>query len=296
MIADLPLDDLEAYARASWQVAGEICSCDGDYHRAHPLLRVIGLRPGISADRETMNELLPGLLAPGSRILIAGAADATLVRYFIENSNVRPLSITVVDLCPAPLRLIDRLILPAGITVETKQVDLTTWDEQGGYDLILSHSMLTFVSHRLRLEILRRLGANLKPEGRLMLVGRVSKILPKPEDYVDMWMERVVGELAAFPDLVDFCGRDLMTALRSNAVLSYDRPRYGSSTDMNDLLDQAGLKIVREVLSGDVHDFATLNAGLRERTGHIFLAARSESDCRADENIRRRGNRVRQSS
>lgn len=270
----IPLDDLQAQARASWQIASDVCRCDGDYHRAHPLLRLIQLRPGVSVDQEAMNSLLPSLLKPGSHILIAGAADATLVRYFVENSNVRPLSITVVDLCPAPLQLIDRLALPEGITVRTRQADLTTLDGHGEYDLILSHSMLTFVSVQQRIEILRRLGMNLTSTGRLMLVGRVIRFSGEPRELLEPWVELALERLAPFPELVSLCGDELRGALRRNAECVANRPGYAASTDMNDLLEQAGLWLVTEIASDDGPVLSMPSGARRTRTGHIFLAAR----------------------
>ena len=273
----LALDDLEGHARAAWHLADELCTCSGNYHQVHPLLHAIGLMRGIADDRDALNPLLLGMIAPGSRILIAGAADAMLLQYFFENSTVRPLSVTVVDRCAAPLALIERMMLPEGISVETRQADLADFAGDKPYDLILSHAMLPFVSDAIRIAILERLGASLTSDGRLVVVVRLPSRpdLLTAQEHSAGWLEKITGSLGAFPDLVDYCGDALPTVLRRNAEdRSSRKGNIREIAQLYDAIDRAGLRIDQHVIGNEIISRFTANSAERGRQGHIFLIAR----------------------
>lgn len=274
----LPLDDPEAQARAAWRIAGDICTCEGGYHRIHPLLHAVGAMTGIASDRKVLDAILPDLITPGCRILVAGAADATLVHFLISRAQARPISISVVDRCEAPLRLIEQLELPNDVTVDTRQVDLTRLDEHDRYDLILSHSMLPFVSDPIRVEILHNLGASLTPHGRLLIVGRVtqSTYQPTPDEVAQAMVRRAEARLVDFPDLVRFCGPALPAALKSHAKgLTSGSSGFSAANEISDLILRAGLRIDQHIPSGTAPSLIMPDGSERHRSGHVFVVARS---------------------
>ena len=274
----IPLDDLEAQARMAWRIASEICSCEGDYHRVHPVLRAIGSMKGIAADHDVLGGILSDLVRPDARILIAGAADATLVQYFVAHSDARPLSISVVDLCEAPLRLIEHLELPSEVQVDTRQIDLTMLEDKDRYDLILSHSMLPFVDDAARVEVLRRLGDSLTPDGRIILVLRVtqSTYQATDEELTDALLRRNESRLGNCPDLIDFCGNELPAALRNNAAAFAARKGgFRDEDDIRSVIDRAGLRVVQHARSGDTVKTIMPDGSERARLGHVFVLART---------------------
>lgn len=271
------LDDLQAAARASWRIAGEICTCEGAYHRVHPILRVIGVSPGIKTDRDTLNEFLPDLLRPHARILIAGTADAGLLHYLVENCPARPLSITIVDRCPAPLALIQRLNLPDGIDLEVRRLDLTALDDQDRYDLILSHDMMNFIDDATRLAVLRRFRAGLAPQGRLVLVARIPQTGARDvpiDQQAEKYTEAALARLAAAPDLAAFCGEDLPVLLREHLLHRAQRPgKVADSAEIAGPIERAGLRIERYIEGAAGLAVPMAEGVRRQRRSHIFIAA-----------------------
>jgi len=273
----IPFADLDAHARAAWTIAGKICTCANRYHAIHPIFRAIGFAPGIATDRAALNEIIPALVAPGARILVAGAADACLIQYLAENCPARPLSVTVVDRCPSPLALIGRLELPAGITVETHQGDLTELPDSNRYDLVLSHDMMNFVDEAARLAVIRRLSGSLKPAGRLILVARIAQDGDglSPEAEFERHVERAESKLANFPDLASFCGEALPDLLRKHLLFRTMRPgKVRQPEEISRLIEQAGSQLDQHIAGARREMFVLDDGSARQRQSHIYVIRR----------------------
>jgi len=278
MNAPIPLDDLQAAARASWQIAHEICTCADLYHAIHPVLRATGFTPGIATDRGTLNGFLPAMVAPGARLLIAGAADASLVQYFVENCPARPLSITVIDRCPAPLALIGRMRLPEGVTIETRQGQLAELAERDRYDLVLSHDMMNFIDEATRLEVIDRLSQSLTAEGRFILVARVAEKdrAVSQEELTRRHIAAAEGKFADFPDLVRTCGEGLRDLLRKHLRERTMRPgRVLEPAEIVMLIERAGARLERKIAGAVRTTFHLADGSKRQRQSHIFIIRRS---------------------
>ncbi|MES2722359.1 MAG: class I SAM-dependent methyltransferase [Pseudomonadota bacterium] len=192
-------DDLPGLAQAAWRHGARHCVACGGYHRVWGVLRAAGLNGGLASDEPILAPRIAAALAPGARVLVAGAADPALLDLVVRTAAGMPLAITVADLCRTPLEVIGQLPPYTGVVVETEQVDLTQLDHLGRWDLILSHLMLAHVPPESRIEVLNRLRRALAPRGRLVLVARTVRDEVKAEAAGDQaaWTARTLARLTA---------------------------------------------------------------------------------------------------
>jgi SAM-dependent methyltransferase len=269
----IPIDDLYLQAREGWRLGKALCRSCGGYHQVWGLLRASGVVGATLVDGETLGPLLDDCLAPDQSVLIAGAADAGLLQFIAASASARPLKVRVVDRCPAPLALLEAIAIPSGISLTTGKADLTRLDEPDAHDLILSHSMLYFIDPEGRLEVLRRLRSALAPGGRLVLVLRLSA----PENFTEeshrqAWLARVHSRLALHPDLAAMAGDGLDPVLETYARARAVRlSAYATPGEVEDVLSQSGLSLVRHVVSG-MSTSLWMEGRVNSRQSHIFVA------------------------
>jgi len=270
----IPLDDLDRQAREGWRLGAALCRGCGGYHQVWGLLRASGVVGGISVDDQILGPLLDETVQPGQRVLIAGAADAGLLQYLAASVRARPLKVRIVDRCPAPLALLARIAPPAGISLDLAQAELAQLDEPAAHDLILSHSMLYFISPSGRLQVLARLRDALAPGGRLALVLRLSKpvVAADAMDHDEAWLKRARARLAGHPDLTAMAGDDLEPVLAAYARARAVRlDAYSTPAEVEHVMARCGLALVQHIVSGAS---TTLRMGdtINRKQSHIFVA------------------------
>lgn len=147
------------------------------YHASWPVLKGLGVFVSLKSDDDFLLPQLKAALAGGARrILISGTADAGILARIAACRDDAPdgLDITVLDCCPTPLALCRQYAALAGLPLRTVQADILTYQEAGaGYDLICTHSFLTFFDAGQRLQLVSRWHALLKPGGTVMTAQRV---------------------------------------------------------------------------------------------------------------------------
>ena len=100
-------DDPRAQAARAVAIARELCTCNYPYHILWPLLRAAGIKGTLRpAEDQVLASFLVPLMADGTRILIAGSADAATLCTVGRMASDRKLDFTVLDRCPAPLKLV----------------------------------------------------------------------------------------------------------------------------------------------------------------------------------------------
>jgi SAM-dependent methyltransferase len=270
----IALNDVEAQAREGWRIGAELCTqCDA-YHQAWGILRLAKVMRGISNDEALLTPIIDELVAPGGQVFIAGSADAGLLQLVVNASRARPIAVTVADRCPSPIALIDRIGVPADVSVDAQVADLTALDEHDRYDLILSHSMLPFVDDATRVAILRRFRASLREGGRLLLVVRTAPLAPENirKEHSEAWLAQALRKLEARPDLVAFCGDTLHDRVARNAG-SRARRAYAfiETSEISDMLARGGFLVERQLLSRESGAVEVLGERIAKQ-GHIFVA------------------------
>jgi len=169
------------------------------YHTSWPVLKGLGVFISLKSDDDFLLPQLSSALAGGARrILISGTADAGMLARIAACRDAAPdgLDITVLDCCPTPLALCRQYAALAGLSIRTVQADILTYKEEGApYDLICTHSFLTFFDAAQRLQLVKQWHALLKPGGAVITAQRVrpdetALITRYPADEVDALQDK----------------------------------------------------------------------------------------------------------
>lgn len=124
------------------------------YHQGWILLQSLGLISGLSIERESIvlqlkEEKKAHLIRS---VLIVGAADSGLLSIVHEAfaDETTFLDITVLDLCPTPLTINKEYAQWMGFSIKTMCENFLESFDTKQYDLILSHSILSFIPENKR--------------------------------------------------------------------------------------------------------------------------------------------------
>jgi 2-polyprenyl-3-methyl-5-hydroxy-6-metoxy-1,4-benzoquinol methylase len=174
-------EDLFAAARVAPSLAATHCRPQDDghscawYHGSWPVLRALGAinSPG-SDDDFLLRALADGFARGARRVLVSGAADAgMLARVTSVLPCGRDVRITVLDRCRTPLELGRRHAEALGMSIDTVCADILDHEADGEYDLICTHSFLTFFPPEARRRLLRRWWRLLRTGGSVVTAQRV---------------------------------------------------------------------------------------------------------------------------
>ena len=193
-------DDPRAQVARAVAIARELCTCDYPYHVSWPLLRAAGIfgthRP---REDEVLSSLLLPFIADSTRILIAGSADAATLCTIGRMAGDRKPDFTVLDRCPAPLKLIEEFAAERRIDCRTLRADLTSYAEESRWDIVLTHYTFQFIPSEERSNVLERLSRSLVPGGTLICVDKdVPRIsAADATDAADTWYQKSWRKLRA---------------------------------------------------------------------------------------------------
>lgn len=268
----LDINDLDSQAHELWRLGEQLCDDCGSYHRLRGVLLKAGGLHGGKYDTATLGPFIQRLTFPGARILIAGSADAGLLRTVLDCTAVRPLAITVVDLCPTPLALIDSLQPLPGVTLSTRVADLTQPLGMDGFDLIFSHSMLPFVPSERRGLVLDSLRSALAPGGRLVVSASAGDGMTAEDRRAarEAWRAKVLKALDDLPEMVTLLGDARQEMLRDYAErFRYMDSAFSAADDIATLLEAHGLEIDER---GHGPDRPAVGVSTPGRRSAIFVA------------------------
>ena len=272
MNPELVINDLDNQAHELWRLGEQLCGDCGSYHRLRGVLLKMGGLHGGRFDTATLGPFIQRLTFPGARILIAGSADAGLLRTVLDCTAARPLAITIVDLCPTPLALIDSLQPLPGVSISTRVADLTQPLGMGGFDLIFSHSMLPFVPPELRGLVLASLRSALAPGGRLVVSASVGPGMTADNRLAarQAWLDKVLKAVDDLPEMIALLGDAKQAMLRDYATrFRYMDGTFGAADQIAALLEANGLEIEDQ---GFGPDKPAVDAATQSRRSAIFVA------------------------
>lgn len=172
-IADRNFDeDLLASAQYEFRLSREHCGACADYHAVYSYGRLAGLKGGIGKDEAILAPLLAGRSGAGTRLLIAGSADAGLLAFTARATMAQNPAITVADRCETPLAVCRRFAQSKNIRLRTDRIDFNRAAVSEPHDLAFAHNVLVFVPESLQIKFLRNIGRSLTDGGTLILVSR----------------------------------------------------------------------------------------------------------------------------
>jgi SAM-dependent methyltransferase len=186
-------DDPRAHAAHGIEVARELCSCEYPYHVLWSILRAADITGSLRyQEDEALTPVLRPLLQSGTRVLIAGSADTgTLCVAGRIAGALRP-QFTVLDRCPAPLRLIEEFATARQLACRTLRVDLLALDEGARWDVVLVNYTLQYVAAADRGQVLKNLARSLAPGGTLICVAKTGVPLSPSQaaDSQSAWLDK----------------------------------------------------------------------------------------------------------
>jgi SAM-dependent methyltransferase len=250
-------EDVAFNARKAMQLAPNLCCGCADEHIDYALTRPFAADTRIDGDRSELVALLRSLIAAGLarsapvHILLAGSADTGLLAtaahaaFGVSGEVGQSVHFTVLDLCPTPLALCAEFARRHGLTLATHDVDLTAEGTHFAADIVVVHSLFRHLPLVTRSAVLARLGAWLKPGGRLVFSS--SLFSPSEKDaYVrsSAMQERLrraieQGQFDAGEPIEAFLARRRRRAAAAGSI-----DEFGSVAEAEALFREAGLRVV----------------------------------------------------
>lgn len=233
----------ELAARLAYDLSAVHCGTCRGYHAVWPYLRLVDPPRGVDGDRDQLLGVLAPLLHAGCTAMLAGSADAGLAECVLDAAADRPIALTVVDLCETPLRQCKALLGDrAQGRLNTQRASITGQAVAPPVDLIVAHSVLSFLSATDLGKAAAFIGQSLRPEGRLVMTTALGRRAPAADPV--SFRRHVLTQLAArsveFPD-----GEPAFTALLDAYAVGRGQ-RAGPFADRDALfqwLNVAGLSV-----------------------------------------------------
>jgi SAM-dependent methyltransferase len=173
---------LEASAPLARAIADHVCATTNGRDSCVALhgvwldLRLLGLGADPSRHGDFYDRALARSAADAPRVLIAGCADwgmlATAAAAYRRVDAA--LAATVVDRCPTPLLLCAWYAARLGLPVRTCCTDVARLDTFAPFDVICTHSLLTYFALPARRALLEHWCTSLRPGGRVVMVTRLD--------------------------------------------------------------------------------------------------------------------------
>lgn len=152
-----------------------------DYHAGWSTLRLIGAITGARTDKDFFYKqfLISAQENPNARVLIAGTADHALLHMLLEAFGALGAQpdITVVDACATTLKLNQWYAEQFGARVSCIQADLRQIDLPARFDLITTHSVLSFMQLADVSSTLSNWNKHLADAGKLVMVQGIRPAL-----------------------------------------------------------------------------------------------------------------------
>jgi SAM-dependent methyltransferase len=216
----------------------------GALHGVWPQLRRLGLAAEPARHAAFYSDALRG--QEGARVLVAGCADWGMLELVASTraDRLRSLDVTVADRCPTPLLLCAWYGAEIGLPVRTVVTDLTTWQGRERFDVVCTHSLLTYPDLEGRRRLVRSWADALTPGGAVVTVSRLAT---EPSARIDDARARRLGDLAlercnALGIVVDV--HDLRARVERYARAQVAHP-VGTAEDLRRLFESAGFEIAR---------------------------------------------------
>lgn len=231
------------------------CTSEGNeddcswYHGAWPMLRGLGVLQGVDGDAEFFRGAIADAARPDQRVLITAAADQAILSLVLEAFRSRGAEpqVTVVDRCPTALALNRWYGRCNGLRVATERADITRYASARAFDLITTHSILSFIPESLRPRLYANWRALLASGGRLVIAQAVrpnadeGAVRAFDADEVDRFVARAEARAQAHDiglTLDDVRGLARRFAERKTAL------SVGSAEAIVSGLERAGLEVV----------------------------------------------------
>jgi SAM-dependent methyltransferase len=273
-------ENIPQLAETAARLASRFCDGCQNYHFLWPYLRLIGTPGGVGDSQRFLESAFAETsVSDRRRVLVAGCADTGLLSQVARATEGRGAELAVLDRCRTPLELCrdfaDRWMLP----LETLHVDLLDLSIDGRFDVVLAHTILSFIVPDRRLEAMIRLRRALRPGGKLILRFRTRGDVQAAHlsIYRKTVPSRLIEQLESMhlplPEPRDALQRRVEAYAAERHAREVSEAEYA---EVEKLLDGAGFDIgaIAPVASGHSTSFEQSSAALSSRLFVVTATAR----------------------
>jgi len=146
------------------------------YHGDWELLKFLGIVSSAAVHSRQLQALLQMALAGlprRPRVLLSGCTDSTLLRILQEGVGSRVVDVVGLDLCATPLELMRAYATPRELDFDVVRANVLEYEDERGYDLILTHAFMGNFSSEERAALAARWFGLLRPGGCVATVQRI---------------------------------------------------------------------------------------------------------------------------
>lgn len=230
------------------------CSCSA-YHGFWQVMRLLQLGATLGGHPEHYRAAMrrwaerPCAHGQARRVLISGCADYSMLAHLWHCIGPEDaLEVTVLDICPTPLRLNEWYAQRLGRALQTVCSDILAYRPPTGFDLIVTSSFLGFFDPQQRPELFRRWRRLLRADGWLVSSNRLRA---QPEhmavgftaDQATQLADTVKQRRASLPASVALDTAQLDTLALAFAAQMRSYP-VASTASIETLATDAGLRVV----------------------------------------------------
>ncbi|MEM7442356.1 MAG: class I SAM-dependent methyltransferase [Pseudomonadota bacterium] len=270
-------EDIAAQAQRAFDQASETCAGCLSYHGVWGYQRLARQNSGLDGDRAQLEPLIAPLIASGqTRVLIAGCADTGQLAMVLRAASGRDLEVTIIDRCETPLALCRGFAAQHGVPVSTRVGDIGDLSNVGTIDLILAHSVLSFLPDDQVFPVVQSFANALSPNGHLVMTTALSRTKPPIDPSV--FADRILAAM-------DKHGLETPTEKNAfcNLLADYARGRqtrgapFSSVREVTALLLRAGM-VVEQLIDNKRGTSYLANGTVSERIvpGIIVTARRAD--------------------
>ena len=226
-------------------------SCRG-YHQAWPLLQVLQLISGLSVERK---EIVQHLQQRNNdlkvkSVLIAATADFGLLSVLHEafGETIKDIDVTVVDMCQTPLNLCSAYATQMGFEIETIQENLMYFDKEKKYDVIIGHSILSFIMPNDRYDFIDNLTSHLTSNGQIFLYqsirpDKVNEILKFDKKETVQWIENAMVAYHKFKNRLQWLSEENLKKLIVEFCRVKQTYAVSSEANITDIFSKLGYHV-----------------------------------------------------
>ncbi|MFZ5564431.1 MAG: class I SAM-dependent methyltransferase [Thermodesulfobacteriota bacterium] len=249
-------DFLPQSAPLAYREAESLCNGCGWYHGAWQYLRLLGIVSPPYLQNEFYRAAIAPLAASGDyrKVCISGATDYAMADTIID---LWPLpqkapEVIVVDHCETPLFLNRWYAGRVGIDIGTVCENMLDYRNDGGFDLICTHSFFGFFAPAQRGDLIQNWHRLLRPGGRVVTSNRIR---PMAEGRVGFsgqqardFLTRVMDAGRSFGRF-DLAEKELEKMARAYAENYFSYP-VTSAEELGGLFTAAGFSLERFDITG----------------------------------------------
>jgi hypothetical protein len=239
---------LKKSANFSYLVSKRICtggynssSCCW-YHSAWQYLRIIDKVSSPTWHLDFYFDTLIETIKEGSKILISGTADYSLLALIFESArflNVK-VDLTVTDICDTPLLLCEWYASEMNFSISTIQGNILELKNLGDFDIVITDAFLTRFSKSDKKAIIKKWLSFLTNQGNIITTIRIGHgIEVKASDVEkEIFIQDAIREINLYDNIFPESIRDLINDYANN-IISYP---FDNENDMDELFSNLAMK------------------------------------------------------